>query len=446
MRCGSRSPPAASRPSGSCRACSMGGNHAPPSPGISQETPLTGDPGRGRAPAPPRHTHRPGVAFALRGSARSRCANRASRIRCTDQVSVGSKPRATLCSPCVPGSKRDKARLDAVFDALVIAGLEVQAVELVARTPVAAIERVGADEEDRRGHDLLALAGELEHQRIAHRRDGAIEERARQVGLVAVAQEGVGVQNPSPRRVRPASMSLRRRGLEPDALFGHAAPFALRLLALVRRERGEEVVEAAIAAIAPVELAVAAQQPAPRRPAASWSAASTNSRCTDETPRRSAAARLRPRAARRARAARQVAAHQQSRARGRRERRGDHELGVVGEAVARIGLRPREIEHEFAVGMGLQPGGGRRREPARVVQRDDERAPAGARTDALAVLERTQEFVPEERIAARGERIPARRIEARDALVDVDAQRHSGPRVRARSGTQPPWPSGTPSR
>ena len=39
------------------------------------------------------------------GADRARAA-RGSAIQCADQVSVGSKPRAILCSPCVPGSKR----------------------------------------------------------------------------------------------------------------------------------------------------------------------------------------------------------------------------------------------------------------------------------------------------------------------------------------------------
>src|SRR5580704_7339604 len=45
--------------------------------------------------------------------------------------------------------------LDAVFDPLVVAGLEVQAVKIAAGTPVAAVQGIGADEEYGDGNRLL---------------------------------------------------------------------------------------------------------------------------------------------------------------------------------------------------------------------------------------------------------------------------------------------------
>jgi len=54
---------------------------------------------------------------------------------CAELIRVGTKPRGTLCSPCVPGSKRCKFLVDAVLDSLVVAGLEMQAVVVAAGAP-----------------------------------------------------------------------------------------------------------------------------------------------------------------------------------------------------------------------------------------------------------------------------------------------------------------------
>ena len=111
-----------------------------------------------------------------------------------DQVFAGTKPRLTLCSPCVPGSKRRDAALDAEVDALVVAGLEMQAVVLLARAPVAAVQRLGAPEEHGGRDGLAVVARALDHEVLAQRLRQRAEERARQVRLVAVPQEGVAMQ------------------------------------------------------------------------------------------------------------------------------------------------------------------------------------------------------------------------------------------------------------
>ena len=51
-----------------------------------------------------------GVRAPARGSAPMAAENPECANQCADRVSVGSKPRASLCSPWVPGSKPSSPR------------------------------------------------------------------------------------------------------------------------------------------------------------------------------------------------------------------------------------------------------------------------------------------------------------------------------------------------
>ena len=70
----------------------------------------------------------------------------------------------------------------------------MQAVELLVRAPVAAVQRVAAPEEHRRGDRFVAEARALDHEMFADGAGQRAEELARQIGLVAVPQEGVAMQ------------------------------------------------------------------------------------------------------------------------------------------------------------------------------------------------------------------------------------------------------------
>src|SRR5262249_2760414 len=87
------------------------------------------------------------------------------------------------------------APLDTELDTLVIAGLEVQAVVVGRRAPVASEERLCAGEKDRLPDYGAPAQGELDHQGPGHAARGLAEERARQVRLVAVSQEGIAVES-----------------------------------------------------------------------------------------------------------------------------------------------------------------------------------------------------------------------------------------------------------
>ncbi len=84
--------------------------------------------------------------------------------------------------------------LDAVFDALVVAGLEMQAVVVAAGAPVAAVQRILAHEEDRERDRRPALAGDLQHHSLRHPLAHHLEELQIEVGLVAVPIEGIGIE------------------------------------------------------------------------------------------------------------------------------------------------------------------------------------------------------------------------------------------------------------
>ena len=177
----------------------------------------------------------------------------------------------------------------------------------------------------------------------------------------------------------------------------------LRLLALLGREALEVVIEVAVAAGCASGTARRGATASRRSPKRARSSSATNSPWIEEN-----SARLREFADggdQQSRAC--VAASRSGRtssrgAGGRRERHAEHELRVVGEAVLRIGLRPGEVEDEFAERMRLDVGGRGGGEPAFVVQRDRRRLPAGAGADAAGVLERREKRVTQEgRAAAR---------------------------------------------
>ena len=147
-------------------------------------------------------------------------------------------------------------------------------------------------------------------------------------------------------------------GLEADAALGDPAALAARLLALLGGEACEVVLKARVAAIGPVKLAVAAHEPARLRAGAARRLIEKERVHGGE---RLALASHRPCDLLRAGAARargiRTRAQQKSRAGRRREGHGDRELRVVVAAGARVGLRPGEIEYEFAVGVHLHVRG-----------------------------------------------------------------------------------------
>src|SRR5262245_38214798 len=143
---------------------------------------------------------------------------------------------------------------NAVVDALVVAGLEVETMEVGAAAPVAAVERRAAAEADRHGDRHAVVSCQHDEQVLRHRRRDRSKELAVQVRLAAAAPKRARVELedcvPVGRRRLVAAQVL-----EHDAGLGNAPSLALGFLALVRAEASQELVEAAVAAVRPVELA-----------------------------------------------------------------------------------------------------------------------------------------------------------------------------------------------
>src|SRR5204862_282620 len=197
---------------------------------------------------------------------------------------------------------------------------------------------------------------------------------ASQVGLVPMTHEGIPVQGVDALEELFVELAPEAR-LEAYARLRDAAALAPRLLALLRREGGEVVIEARVAAVAPVKLAVAPQQPAAPQARGARRLVEKQGMSAGEPMARGTflEALEQPRGER---LALEVGAHQQAGSGRRCERRADGELGVIAAADALVGPRPGEVEHEFAEGMRLDEGGGGGGEPAAIAERQVERLPA----------------------------------------------------------------------
>src|SRR5262249_5780692 len=140
--------------------------------------------------------------------------------------------------------------------------------------------------------------------------------------------------------------------VERDAGFRDTAALATHFLTLLRREGFEEGIEARIAAIRPVELAVAAEQPARALVRCACRIIEEEGVRGGEGVLRGKALDRRDELLRRRREVEPIA-DQNPWPRGWCEGHGDRELRVVAKAKARVRLRPTEVEHEFAIRMGF---------------------------------------------------------------------------------------------
>src|SRR3569833_2167252 len=133
------------------------------------------------------------------------------------------------------GLKLRDSVLDAEFDPLVIAGLEVQAVVIGRCAPVAAVEGLLRPEEDRGGDRRFAMHRQFRHEGNTHGAGHYAEKGASQVRLVSMAKKRITVERVH--GIESALIQLRPYAcLEHDACLSHAPTFALCLLALHGRE------------------------------------------------------------------------------------------------------------------------------------------------------------------------------------------------------------------
>ena len=206
------------------------------------------------------------------------------------------------------------------------------------------------------------------------------EELRAQVMRVAVPQErALGeAEDRAPERAVDFG-ALQRAQLH--AGFLDPAPLAPRLLALVRPEAVEKVIEVPVAAVVPLEPAIVP----PQEPGLLERRLVLGGREIDVRARGAGlACRLEQQAGQPGADLRVGAARDQQPGPGhRRERHGGQQLRVIVEPGARVGLRPAPVEDELAPGMELQVLGDRADQPAIVVaQHEMTWQPAAVSADA----------------------------------------------------------------
>ena len=311
---------------------------------------------------------------------------------------------------------------DAPDQRLVIAGLEVQAVDVFNGAPVATerhfVHRVDADQ---RGGDAPAVLPGDEHQPVLRHRAGhALEEIAREVRrrvVRAVGQRVAAVEEiPFLRRDLVALVHRER-----DARIGDAAPFLLDLLALLALQAGQEGDEVGVGhrlGVGPVELHRAAHHPA------CVGGGLLVLRVEEQQMRRRQLGVTRQllHGLQQQRASGGVAC-QQSRPGHRRERHRIKQLRVVAQAVALVGVGPGPVEHVLAVRMVLQVQRTGRQQCLALHHRQELRLPAGRCIGAARSMQCQQVFVPHERRARRlqfEQFVPLCRGDAGRVVVDPD--------------------------
>ncbi len=233
---------------------------------------------------------------------------------------------------------------------------------MLARTPVAAEKRVRADEVDGAGDPAAGPFRHDEDDAVGHGPADLRIELAGEVGPAPFARAGLHVEAkehvPDVFRQFAAGQPMHA-----DAVLQRLAALPLDGLALARRQRLEEGVEAGVAGVLPVELLVGAPQEA-----LLGEVAALRLRHEGDVD----GGRLLPPAqlpqARRQRGSHRLGVgarpHQQAPSGRGRERHGHLELGVVVAAGALVGLGPAAVEHVLAARMRFQIAGHRAEERA----------------------------------------------------------------------------------
>src|SRR3954453_17345776 len=148
------------------------------------------------------------------------------------------------------------------LDGTIITELEVQMPHFLGASPIASIKHVGPNEVEGAGDRLPTATGEKQEQLVAHPLANEIEKFARQIRPAPLPRAGVLVEGPHGVPFGGTDVGASQR---PDfGPFPGCGSVLADALALAAAKRGEEFVEARIAAIEPVILDTeAAQPPAP---------------------------------------------------------------------------------------------------------------------------------------------------------------------------------------
>ena len=183
-----------------------------------------------------------------------------------------------------------EAFADAVLDALVVASLEVQAVEVGAAAPVAAVERRAAAKADRRGDRRALMAREHDEQVLRHRR-GDCRRRSRDSNTArGRAARTCARRTRRSRPTRPASARRRAGARTRSRPLRRAGARACAFLRFVGAEPRQELVEVRVAVVVPSGIDSSCASGSRRARALARSGSVGNSTCSDDAPSSSARA------------------------------------------------------------------------------------------------------------------------------------------------------------
>ena len=290
--------------------------------------------------------------------------------------------------------------------------------------PVAAVERVVALEVEGAADRPAVGFGHHQHDVVGHGVAQDVEEGAGEVGRTPFAAAGIHVEGEEGVPV-PGLEIVAAELVDDQIRAAHRLALLADRLALARGEGGQEIVEGRVAGVAPVILPAEPQQPAtlPEALPVGLAAEGGMDRADAVVARdlgqhvdHGLAHRLgeRPRPC------------EQARTGHRCERDRRLELGIVAAAGAFEGLRPAVVEDVFALAVALhvERNGAEQRAVGSLGQQVL-RLPAGAPADGLGILERLQEAVAEERVAARAGRertgVPLAGVDARQGIDDAQS-------------------------
>ena len=352
------------------------------------------------------------------------------------------EPALDLVFPLGAGVEARQAFADAVIDALVIAGLEVQAVEFPGAAPVAAVQGLRIAEIQGPGDRLAACFRQRHDHLLSQFRRHLGKERPAQVTAVATAL-GVGhlVKAVELHPVPRAQLAPVAHG-DAQSLLLDPAPLAAQCLALAAGEAVEEVVEIPVAAVVPVKLYLVSRVQTgavqglrggrvgkQHVPGGNAEALRHLRQLLDEQPPQVGLVQLR------------IA--QQPRPGCRRERNGRHQLRVVGKAHALPGVGPGPVEHVLAVGMALQVRGQHPECATALAQAQVRRLPAAVGGGAAAVLQSEQKIPAQERVVITAQPRPLAGAQATRAVQHVDGKPAHRPRLAISRETAPPGTAGS---
>ncbi len=266
---------------------------------------------------------------------------------------------------------------------------------LLDAAPVAAEQRVRADEVDRAGDVAAVALGHHQQDLVAHLLADDRIERAREIGPAPFARAGLHVELEE--RVPHAFGEVRAgQPVDGDAVRQRVLALAADGLALARGERGQEGVEACRSRRSPSGTAGGCAGGSRATPSIRHSASVRKVTCTED-----AFERLQMSASESASALRTASAcspgpHQKAAPVRRRERHRHLQLRIVVAAGALIGLGPAVVEDVFALRMRFGVAGDGADDRAAVFGDEVHGLPAGAVADRAGQFQRRQKIMRNE--------------------------------------------------